>query len=83
MIALAARKYARIFSFAARDQAIYLPAFLVRNVFFVVIVFVFWSLWRAVYGARDLLGGLTLVQMLWYLTVTETIEAIQMCRKAG
>ena len=74
MNAIPARKYARIFSFAARDQAVYLPAFLVRNLFFVVIVFVFWSLWRAVYSGRDALGGLSLVQMVWYLTFTETIE---------
>ena len=73
-VARHARKYARIFSFAARDQAVYLPAFLVRNLFFVVIVFVFWSLWRAVYSGRDALGGLSLVQMIWYLTFTETIE---------
>ena len=31
MNAIPARKYARIFSFAARDQAVYLPAFLLRN----------------------------------------------------
>ena len=54
MIALTARKYARIFSFAARDQAIYLPAFLVRNIFFVVILFLalLGTLWVFLKGHR-------------------------------
>ena len=69
-----ARKYARVFWFAARDQLIYLPAFLVRNLFFLVIVFIFWSLWKVVFAGREALAGLTLVQTLWYLTFTETIE---------
>jgi ABC-2 type transport system permease protein len=68
------RKYARIFSYAARDQIIYMPAFLVRNIFFVVIVFIFWSLWKVVFAGREMLAGLTLTQTLWYLTFTETIE---------
>jgi ABC-2 type transport system permease protein len=68
------RKYLRIFSYAARDQVIYLPAFLVRNVFFVVIVFIFWSLWKVIFAGRSVLAGLSIVQMLWYLTFTETIE---------
>ncbi len=69
-----ARRYVRVFWFAARDQLIYLPAFLVRNIFFVVIVFVFWSLWRVVFAGRAARAGLTMVQTLWYLTFTETIE---------
>ena len=68
------RKYARIFAFAARDQLVYLPAFMARHVFFVVILFVFWSLWRVVFAGRPVIGGFTLVQTLWYLTFTEAIE---------
>jgi ABC-2 type transport system permease protein len=73
-VTAAVRRYGRIFWFAARDQIIYLPSFLVRNVFFVVIVFIFWSLWRVVFAGRAALGGLTIVQTLWYLTFTETVE---------
>ncbi len=68
------RRYRRVFWFAARDQFIYLPSFLVRNLFFVVIVFTFWSLWRVVFAGRAALAGLTMAQTLWYLTFTETIE---------
>ena len=68
------RKYARIFSYAARDQLMYMPAFLVRNIFFMVILFIFWSLWKVVFSGREALAGLSLAQTLWYLTFTETIE---------
>jgi ABC-2 type transport system permease protein len=68
------KKYLRIFLYAARDQIAYMPSFLVRNVFFIVIVFVFWSLWRVVFGDKPSLAGLSLAQTLWYLTFTETIE---------
>lgn len=68
------RKYARIAAFAARDALAYLPAFLARNVFFVVIIFVFWSLWRVIFAGRPAVAGLSLVQTLWYLTFTEAME---------
>jgi ABC-2 type transport system permease protein len=68
------RKYVRVFSYAVRDQVVYLPAFLARNVFFVVIVFIFWSLWKVVYAGRPTLAGLGMAQTLWYLTFTETVE---------
>jgi ABC-2 type transport system permease protein len=68
------RKYLRVFAFAARDQLVYMPAFLFRNFFFVVILFTFFSLWRVVFAGRAALSGFTMIQMLWYLTFTETIE---------
>lgn len=68
------RKYARIAAFAARDALAYMPAFLARNVFFVVIIFVFWSLWKVIFANRPAVAGLTLVQTLWYLTFTEAME---------
>ncbi len=70
----AVKKYARIAAFAARDALAYLPAFLARNVFFVVIIFVFWSLWKVIFASRPAVAGLTLVQTLWYLTFTEAME---------
>jgi ABC-2 type transport system permease protein len=68
------KKYLRIFAFAARDQLIYMPAFLARNVLFVFIMFTFYSLWRVVFSGRAALEGFTLTQTLWYLTFTETVE---------
>jgi ABC-2 type transport system permease protein len=68
------RKYLRVFHYAVRDQFVYLPAFLSRNVFFVIVLFIFYSLWRAIYTGRDALAGLTITQVLWYFTFTEVIE---------
>jgi len=71
------RKYSTVFSIASRDQLIYLPSFLARNIFFVVVMFVFFSLWRAVFGTSSTVAGFTVVQMLWYLSFTEAIELSQ------
>jgi ABC-2 type transport system permease protein len=72
-----ARKYATVFRFASRDQIVYIPSFLARNLFFVVVMFVFFSLWRVVYAGAEQIAGFTMVQMLWYLTFTEAIELSQ------
>ncbi|MBN2510538.1 MAG: ABC-2 family transporter protein [Spirochaetales bacterium] len=68
------RKYSTIFSFSLKNQMVYVPAFMFRNVFFILVLFVFSNLWRVVYGARDTIAGLTLTQALWYLAFTETVE---------
>jgi len=44
------------------------------NIFFVVILFVFFSLWRVIYGDKNVIEGLTIVQTLWYLSFAETVE---------
>ncbi|MFW5684031.1 MAG: ABC transporter permease [Spirochaetota bacterium] len=74
---LPARKYATVFAMASRDQFVYLPAFLVRNAFFIVILFVFYSLWKVVFAGANAIAGFTMVQTLWYLTFTEAIEMSQ------
>jgi ABC-2 type transport system permease protein len=71
------RKYATVLRFASRDQFVYLPSFLARNLFFVVVMFVFFSLWRAIFAGSATIAGFTMVQMLWYLTFTEAIELSQ------
>ncbi len=68
------RKYLKIFQCTLRDQLAYLPAFVTGNIFFLVIIFVFFSLWRVIYGDMTLIAGLTITQTLWYLTFTETVE---------
>lgn len=71
------RTYATVFTIAGRDQLVYLPSFLVRNIFFVIVMFVFYSLWRVIYGTETLIAGFTIVQVLWYLTFTEAVEFSQ------
>lgn len=68
------RKYSQIFIYSARNQLVYLPAFIGRNLFFILIMFIFSSLWRVIYGGKDVIAGLTMVQVLWYFTLTEVIE---------
>jgi ABC-2 type transport system permease protein len=68
------KKYIQILKISARNQLAYLPAFLARNLFFVLVVFIFASLWRAIYADRPLLAGRTMTQVLWYLTLTEVVE---------
>jgi ABC-2 type transport system permease protein len=68
------RKYLTVLILSARNQLAYLGSFLARNGFFLIILFVFFSLWRAVYSSRALIAGYTMVQALWYLCFTETVE---------
>jgi ABC-2 type transport system permease protein len=70
-------KYTTIFRIASRDQLIYLPSFLARNIFFIIVIYIFYALWGAVYSGKDALVGFTMVQTLWYLTFTEAIELSQ------
>ena len=72
-------KYFKIFKCTLRDQLVYLPSFMLGNIFFLVILFVFFSLWSVIYGNRQILAGLSITQILWYLTFTETIE-LSKCR---
>jgi viologen exporter family transport system permease protein len=68
------RKYLKIFSCTVRDQFAYIPAYLIGNFFFVVILFVFFSLWTVIYKEQQLISGLSIVQTLWYLSFAEAVE---------
>lgn len=73
MIAL--RKYTWIGRTAARSNLAYLGEVATRTIFLGVILYIFLQLWRVTFaetGAQQL-GGLTLAQMLWYLSMTEAI----------
>jgi len=73
MVAL--RKYTWVGFTAARSNSAYLSEVLTRILFMVVVLFIFLHLWRATYGQTqsDQLGGLTLAQMLWYVSMTEAL----------
>jgi ABC-2 type transport system permease protein len=60
---------------AARSNLAYLGEVASRTFFLAVILFIFLKLWQATYreSASAVIGGLSLNQMLWYLTVTEAI----------
>ncbi|MBN1648667.1 MAG: ABC-2 family transporter protein [Spirochaetales bacterium] len=67
-------KYVMILKNGARNQLVYLPAFITRNLFFIVLIFVFFSLWRVIYADRQCIAGMTMAQVLWYFTFTENVE---------
>jgi viologen exporter family transport system permease protein len=67
------RGYRKIFAYSLRDQLAYLPSFLLRNVFFVMVIFIFYSLWKVIFKDSPVIAGFTMVQTLWYLTFTEAI----------
>ncbi len=66
--------YPRVFTTAVRSQIKYLTAIMVRNLFFILVLFIFTSIWRVVYAGRELVAGFTMVQILWYLSFTEVVE---------
>jgi ABC-2 type transport system permease protein len=68
------RKYRTILAISMRNQLQYLPAYLSRNLFFLIIMFIFSSLWRVVFAENPVIAGFTMTQTLWYLTITETVE---------
>src|SRR5579864_4582838 len=73
MVAL--RKYIWVGFTSARSNGAYLSELITRMLFLVVILFIFLQLWRVTYAQTQAaqLGGLTLAQMLWYVTMTEAI----------
>jgi ABC-2 type transport system permease protein len=60
---------------AARTNLAYLGETATRVIFLVVIIYIFLCLWRVTYAETkaDELDGLSLRQMLWYLSMTEAI----------
>jgi ABC-2 type transport system permease protein len=67
-------KYTMVMKNSARNQVVYLKSFIIKNLFFVVVIYIFFNLWRIIYSDRMLIAGMTMVQTLWYFTFTESIE---------
>jgi len=69
------RKYLWIARISARSNLSYVGDLVGRIVFLATVLFIFLKLWQTTFGQTGAthLGGLTLTQMLWYLTITEAI----------
>jgi viologen exporter family transport system permease protein len=69
----AVAKYAWIGLTSARSNLAYAGEVAARTLFLGVILFIFLQLWKVTYAetGADRLAGLTLVEMLWYLAMTE------------
>lgn len=67
-------KYLSISKITLTNSIVYFWSFLARNIFFILIMFIYLMLWKNIYGnSGELLGGLTLNQMIWYFAITEII----------
>lgn len=67
-------KYFYVFKISIANHLVYAGNFIIRNFFFVFIVYVMLLLWKSIYGeGQGLVAGLSLNQMIWYLIVTEVI----------
>lgn len=71
----AAAKYFWIALISAKSNLAYLPEVASRVIFLGVVLYIFLRLWTVTYSetGTETLAGMTLVQMLWYLVVTESI----------
>ena len=69
------RKFIKIALTAARSDMAYLSEVLGRTLFLGVVLFIFLRLWQVTFSesGADRLGGLSLSDMLWYLTLSEAI----------
>lgn len=70
------KKYLFVVYLSARNNLAYMTEVMSRVVFLGIILYIFSQLWKQVYihAASSQLAGLSLEQMIWYLTVTEAIQ---------
>ncbi|MFA5523104.1 MAG: ABC-2 family transporter protein [Tissierellales bacterium] len=67
-------KYSYITKISLSNNLVYFGDFLVRNFFFVFIIYIYMMLWTNIYGSKGgNIAGFTLNQMIWYLVVTEIV----------
>ncbi len=70
-----ALKYWAISVITAKSSLIYIVDTVLRQVFLAVIIFTFAQLWSVTYKVtgQSIIAGFSVVQMLWYLVLTEAI----------
>lgn len=69
------RKYGQVAKITMSNSLVYFWNFLSKNLFFVLIMFIYLMLWRTIYAqkATAVIGGLTLNGMIWYLIFAELV----------
>lgn len=74
-------KYWAVAGITVRSNLAYLADFFLRGLFLIVIMFIFFQLWRATYAAaatpgdagEPAISGFTLRHMIWYLAMAESL----------
>lgn len=69
-----AMSYALVGGIAVRHQFQYMGNIIFKNIFLVIVLFIFASIWRVVFANQAIIAGFTMVQTLWYLSFTEIPE---------
>lgn len=67
------KKYISILRISVENHFAYFANFIIGTAFFVFILFVMAQLWKAIYMDRALIEGFSLIQVIWYLIMTETV----------
>lgn len=69
------RKYWQVSKITMSNSLVYFWNFLSRNMFFVLIIFIYMMLWKTIYNQKGVavMAGLSLNAMIWYLVFTEMV----------
>ncbi|MDX1357357.1 MAG: ABC-2 family transporter protein [Clostridia bacterium] len=66
------RKYAAIAGISIKNALVYRANMTGRIIFYIVFIFVFFSLWTMIYSGNEI-AGYSLTQMIWYVCMTELV----------
>lgn len=67
------KKYYLIAKTSLQNNLAYSASFVISSMFYVLIIFTFFLLWRTIYSGGNTISGYTLKQIIWYCIITEMI----------
>ena len=70
-------KYIHIAKTNFINNLMYLRDIIWSSAFIAIILFIFVHLWRVIFGSNEYIAGFTIVMMLWYVVMTESIVTAQ------
>jgi len=59
------------------NSVAYIQDIIGSSAFIALIIFIFVNLWKVIYGSNEYINGFTIIMMLWYLVMTESIVTSQ------
>lgn len=66
-------KYVAVTLTNLRSNLTYVGELVYRTTFILMILYIFIQLWKTAYGGEEQSAGMTLIQTIWYLVITEAI----------
>lgn len=67
------KKYLEVSKINLMNNLAYAGEFFLKAGFILVILFIFVNIWRTAYSGREVIEGFTLVMIMWYMLMTESI----------